>query len=328
MGCSQGKTSSPASKSTAQTLLGSQDVQKVSAHNECRLGHALHKYVAPQEGCKCDECNNLMKHEVVLSCNECNFIKCKQCFNRPDEWEQIGRKWETLNRAKTQQIVGAETGVETEIQPIARGADNENALIAGARVSAITDIKYSDDQCIPEGSVGTVTSVLHKTVWINWDGLAPLDNAVVLASQVELLDERARRIKEEDQKDAAVDDKNMNSTRFPVFGSPSAPQVSAPQRAPSPALFPSAASLATPHSKSVSSHVMSCRAAGLATPPEQPDVAKAALEETPKVSSYGMSTEEKLRAEASRDVAMKLLSPERKLQDKSARKDKSNLCCC
>jgi len=58
----------------------------------------------------------------------------------------------------------------------------------GARVVATTDIRYSPDHCVHTGTQGTIDSVLHRYLWVKWDIHMPVDNAVVLASQVDLVE--------------------------------------------------------------------------------------------------------------------------------------------
>jgi hypothetical protein len=62
---------------------------------------------------------------------------------------------------------------------------------SGVRVVATTEIRYTADLCVPKGTLGTIDSVLHTNLWINWDIPMPVENAVALASQIALASEES-----------------------------------------------------------------------------------------------------------------------------------------
>lgn len=217
MGCSQGKASSwqnmpdtasawksfaKSAKDTSQDtghsplLLGSQDAQKVSG--PCQSGHTMEVRMASSAtGLVCDECQNYITNQEVYVCCKCNnFSICERCSALPDALKPPTQTPTTItpsprDESKPQEISADEAaaGPQTEMQTTPCSTTSAKALTVGTRVTANVDIKYNEDLCVPKGTLGTVAFVLHRSLWVNWDGIAALDDAVVLASQVKRIDE-------------------------------------------------------------------------------------------------------------------------------------------
>lgn len=97
---------------------------------------------------------------------------------------------EEARAAKTPFLLGSQDVVKVHNADAATPglAEDGRTYVPGARVAAITEIRYSQDACVPKGTLGTVDAVLNTNLWIIWDIPMSVDNAVVLASQVELAD--------------------------------------------------------------------------------------------------------------------------------------------
>lgn len=173
MGCSQGKAS-PSAVPKSSSSPKSEDTEK----SVLLLG----SLAARQLGGGAQKGGLLDTHTPTATANSDDNYVCGE--ETPREQRE---NWSPPSEIKPQQIsaVTAEAGPNTEVHGMSGFIDDEKTKV-GARVVADVDIKYDEDLCVPKGTVGTVAFALHRSLWVNWDGLARLDNAVVLASQIRL----------------------------------------------------------------------------------------------------------------------------------------------
>merc|ERR1719498_1834212 len=82
--------------------------------------------------------------------------------------------------AKTPFLLGSQDVVKAVGSSTPGVAEDGRTYIPGARVAAVTDIRYSEEAVVLKGTLGTVDDVLNTNLWITWDIQMSVDNAVVL----------------------------------------------------------------------------------------------------------------------------------------------------
>jgi hypothetical protein len=300
MGCSQGKTSSPTQKSQA-------DQAEV---NRRRL-------IADDNG------------------------RTPFLLGSPDPNKRPGHSEETASTAtpslddelKPQEVSArdAEAGPVTEMQTASRLIETEKAFTIGSRVAAEKEIKYNEEFCIPKGTLGTISFVLHRSLWVNWDGwggpMGEADNAVVLASQIRVVDDPGRKQSAEQFSAAQQRGEGQQhpSTSSPSTSSTGASNFPEPPRlvAASPhLLFPSSSTEDKPKENLASNSRSTEAEVGKAIKLLQ----RLGTAQTPASSNAGDKIH--LQKAAAESEVKPQEKSEPKSDEKAPRKDKSDFCCC